>query len=119
MKLTETISKELLGSSPEATQYEIAVTMRRLGMSAAKRISIGQVALSDLEKTEAYQVAKKARKKAGRQRLKSGGILYAEDARAEIDRRTEAEEFDAEEKQRRNLQRAAKKQEKAIELASK
>jgi hypothetical protein len=112
--LTSNITTELLRSSPEIPIQEIAIVVKRLGISAAKRVSRGQIAEKELLKTTAYQTAKQARKRAGRKRLQTGGVLYAENARAEIafqeDERLRAEDH-AQEKALRKQQKKRRREE--------
>jgi hypothetical protein len=85
MALGQRVISEILRSSPEVPAIELALSVRRLSEAAAKRVARGQVAIDDLQKTTAYQTAKESRKRAGRKRVQTGGVLYAENARFDIE----------------------------------
>jgi hypothetical protein len=91
MQFGNALAEQLLLSSPLATAYDISISIKKLSESTAKRVSYGQQAEDDLRRTKAYQIARNERKRAGRQRVPGGGILYAEDAREAIAPREEEE----------------------------
>lgn len=117
MALGQSVVSEILRSSPEIPAVELALSVRRLSEAAAKRVARGQIAIDDLQKTTAYQTAKTARKRAGRKRLQTGGVLYAEQARQEIDHREFFESIAAEEQQQKAFKRQEKKRKREEDKA--
>jgi DDE superfamily endonuclease/Tc5 transposase DNA-binding domain len=109
MALGQSVVSEILRSSPEIPAVELALSVRRLSEAAAKRVARGQIAIDDLQRTTAYQAAKESRKRAGRKRLQTGGVLYAEEARLEIEHRERLEEMAAAEQQQKAYERQKKK----------
>ena len=99
MALGQSVVREMLLSSPIVPAVQLALSVRRLSEAAAKRIARGQIVMDDLRKTTAYQTARESRRRAGRKRLQTGGVLYADDVRFRIDMREEAEREAAEEQQ--------------------
>ena len=73
--------------------------------------------MDDLRKTTAYQTARETRRRQGRKRLQTGGVLYAEDARIEIDIRASIERDITTEKQQRAEERQEKKRKREEDKA--
>ena len=117
MALGKSVVSEILRSSPEIPAVELALSVRRLSEAAAKRVARGQIAIDDLRKTTAYKKAKESRKRAGRKRLQTGGVLYAEDARREIDMRESIEREVAAEQQQRANERQERKRKREEDKA--
>ena len=117
MALGQSVFREMLLSSPIIPPVQLALSIRRLSEAAAKRVARGQIAMDDLRKTTAYQTARKARRRAGRKRLQTGGVLYAEDARIEIDIRESIERDITTEKQQRAEERQEKKRKREEDKA--
>ena len=117
MALSQSVFREMLLSSPIIPPVQLALGVRRLSEAAAKRVARGQIVMDDLRKTTAYQTARKARRRAGRKRLQTGGVLYAEDARIEIDIRESIKRDIATEKQQRAEERQEKKRKREEDKA--
>src|SRR6266480_550350 len=99
----------MLLSSLIIPKVQLALGVKRLLEAVAKRVARGQIVMDDLRKTTAYQTARESRRRSGRKRLQTGGVLYAEDARIEISLRDSIERDIAAEKQQRVKERQEKK----------
>jgi hypothetical protein len=117
--LGETLTNELIRSSPEAGLIEVSMIIRKLTETSAKLVARGQVAEHELRQTEAYTKARKQRKRQGRQRVPGGGILSAKEARRAIAIADEHKEMLDEETQRRRMTKQVKKQAKLDAKAEK
>ena len=117
MALGQSVFREMLLSSPIVPPIQLALSVQRLSEAAAKRVARGQIAMDDLRKTTAYQTARESRRRAGRKRLQTGGVLYADDARFRIDMREEAEREAAEEQQQRANERQERKRKREEDKA--